>query len=54
MYVRLDLPWDLGDDHRGHMLHPIAISLKNLMFLSPPKNVVKSWNVSEIEMGQRE
>ena len=22
MYVRLDLPWDLGDDHRGHMLHP--------------------------------
>ena len=54
MYVRLDLPWDLGDDHRGHMLHPIAISLKKPHVSFLPKNVVKSWNVSEIEMGQRE
>ena len=56
MYVRLDLPWDLGDDHRGHMLHPKGSDFPKKPHVSflPPKNVVKSWNVSEIEMGQRE
>ena len=50
MYVRLDLPWDLGDDHRGHMLHPKGNDFPK----NSPKNVVTTWNVSEIEMGQRE